>query len=291
MSVQFDNSDEYNEYKVLIRLGLTLNEARVFLALYAGENSTAKVISKVSGVAREIVYQVIPKLHKKGLVEEVITTPKTFKPISLENALRILLQRREQEDKELLKKAKEIVQRQQQCVVKTQPEESQITIIAPKKGDPHWEKEWISFKEGVDLIMPLNKFLQWPQYYAEISIEGAMKRKAKMRMITEKGVQSILASPPTNSFTPSLKLKLKYISYRFVENFSGVELVIFDKKKVFVSTQNEKQIKDMMWLCSNNQFIVELANNYFETLWSSSPGMIENKTFSEKLPILRRRKF
>lgn len=100
------------EFDVLIRLGLTLNEARVLMALYASENLTAKSVAKSSGVAREIVYQIIPKLQKKGLVDELLTTPKTFQAIPLENVIEVLLQQRKQEDKDLFAKAKEMAKKQ-----------------------------------------------------------------------------------------------------------------------------------------------------------------------------------
>lgn len=265
MTAQYATSEEF---EVLIRLGLTLNEARVLMALYASENLTAKSVSKASGVAREIVYQIIPKLQKKGLVDELVTTPKTFKAVPLDDALDVLLQQRKQEDKELFAKAKEMAKKQQQNNSAVKNDDSNITIIAPKKGDPNWKRDWTSYQKCVDLIMPTHKFLQWPTYPLELSIEEAAKKKLKMRMITEKETQSIIENPPPKYFSPSLASKLKYIEYRFVEEVP-VELTIFDKKVMYVSTQKEKQMRDMVWLRSNNGFLVEMANNYFESLWSN----------------------
>ncbi len=256
------------EFDVLIRLGLTLNEARVLMALYASENLTAKSVAKSSGVAREIVYQIIPKLQKKGLVDELVTTPKTFQAIPLENVIEVLLQQRKQEDKDLFAKAKEMAKKQQQ-VSQVKNDDSNIALIAPKKGDPNWKKDWENFQESVDMIMPTYKFLQWPQHFAEQSIDYSIRKKAKIRMITEKTTQSIIKQPPTKHFTQSLGLKLGFINYKFLES-TPVEIVIFDKKIMYVSTIEEKQIKDMVWLRSNNGFLVEMANNYFETLWKNS---------------------
>jgi len=273
------------EFQVLTRLGLTLNEARVLMALYASENLTAKSVSKASGVAREIVYQIIPKLQKKGLVDELVTTPKTFKAVPLENVLEVLLQQRKQEDKELFSKAKEMVKRQQQNNVGIMNDDSNITIIAPKKGDRNWKNDWMSYKKCVDLIMPTNKLLQWPQFYAEATIEEASKKKLKMRMITETATKNILENPPPKYFSPSLASKLGYIEYRFVET-TPVELVVFDKKIMYLSTQMEKQTKDMVWLRSNNGFLVEMANNYFESLWSNTLDA-KNVASAQTLSILR----
>jgi hypothetical protein len=53
-----------------------------------------------------------------------------------------------------------------------------------------------------------------------------MRRKVKMRMITEKETQSILEAPPVKYFSQSLASKLKYIDYRFVDS-TPVEVIFF----------------------------------------------------------------
>ena len=264
MTAQSGTSEEFD---VLIRLGLTLNEARVLMALYASENLTAKSIAKSSGVAREIVYQIIPKLEKKGLVDELVTTPKTFKAIPLHQVIDVLLQQRKQEDKDLFAKAKEMAKKQQQNS-QVKNDDTNITLIAPKKGDPHWRRDWESYQHCVDLIMPTHKFLQWPQHNAEPSIDYAIHNKTKMCIITEKETKNIIDQPPSKYFPQSLVAKLKNIEFKFVDS-TPVEAVIFDKKTMYISTVNEKQIRDMVWLRSNNGFLVEMANNYFDTLWST----------------------
>jgi sugar-specific transcriptional regulator TrmB len=265
LTIQSPPSEEID---VLIRLGLTLNEARVLMALYAAENLTAKSVAKSSGVAREIVYQIIPKLQKKGLVDELVTTPKTFKAIPLDKVIEVLLQQRKQEDKELFNRAKEMTKKQQQ-ISQVKNDDSNITLIAPKRGDPHWKRDWDTYQDCADMIMPTQKFLQWPQHNAEQSIDYITHNKTRIRMITEKATKKIIDQPPSKYFPQSLAAKLKNVEYKFVDS-TPIELVIFDKKIMYISTSNEKQIKDMVWLRSNNKSIVEMANRYFETLWQTT---------------------
>jgi sugar-specific transcriptional regulator TrmB len=52
--------------EMLTQLGLTLNEAKVFFAILRNGTATAKAASKSSGVAREVVYRIIPQLQKKA---------------------------------------------------------------------------------------------------------------------------------------------------------------------------------------------------------------------------------
>jgi sugar-specific transcriptional regulator TrmB len=263
------------EFDVLIRLGLTLNEARVLMALYASENLTARTVAKSSGVAREIVYQIIPKLQKKGLVDELITNPKTFKAIPLEDVIDVLLQQRKQEDNDLFAKAQEMAKKQLE-ISQVKNDNSNITLIAPKKGDPNWKRDWDTYKESADMIMPTQKFLQWPQHNAEKSIDDSIKRKITIRMITQTTTQQVLKQPPAKYFSETLASKLGALSYKFID-VTPVEMVIFDKKILYLSTVNEKRIIDMVWLRSNNGFLVEMANNYFETLWENEANKKELK--------------
>jgi hypothetical protein len=46
--------------------------------------------------------------------------------------------------------------------------------------------------------------------------------------------------------------------------------MIFDKKTLFTPTKKESNINKMCWLRSNNPFIVEMANSYFETTWEKA---------------------
>ena len=99
-------SQAVNHVELLMHLGLTLNEAKVYITLSEMETATARALSRNSGVTREFIYQILPKLYGKGIVEVAITTPKTFKAVPLKEAYEILMNHREKENKELQQKIK-----------------------------------------------------------------------------------------------------------------------------------------------------------------------------------------
>ncbi len=67
----------------LIRLGLTLNEARAYKALVQLGNCTAREIAETSGIPRSKVYETVSLLEKRGVIQRVIgREPATFKPLS-----------------------------------------------------------------------------------------------------------------------------------------------------------------------------------------------------------------
>jgi len=130
------------------------------------------------------------------------------------------------------------------------------------------------------LTCPFGKFLQWSQHYAEWSINEAQKRNVEMRIITEQQLLKMLAT--SEIFSPSLTAKLGYINFKYTQNPISVELMIFDKKTLFISTKEESNLNKMRWLCTNNPFIVEMANSYFENLWSTATKETEDNPLCRK---------
>ena len=83
----------------LKRLGLSNYEARVFAALQRLGTGTAQEISDVSEVPRSQVYGAADDLVEQGLAELVASSPKEYRPVSLDAAREQLASRldREQE--------------------------------------------------------------------------------------------------------------------------------------------------------------------------------------------------
>jgi sugar-specific transcriptional regulator TrmB len=82
----------HEEYvKVLAKLGLTHNQAKVYVALLSLKNATARSAQKLSNVARQDVYQVLSELGEKGLIEKILAKPEKFRPIPVNEAISILV--------------------------------------------------------------------------------------------------------------------------------------------------------------------------------------------------------
>ncbi len=81
--------------ETLTELGLTLNQARIYVALLSSERLlTVKEISKITNITRQDVYRIMPSLQNNGLVEKTITAPTMFKATPLKLGLSILVENR-----------------------------------------------------------------------------------------------------------------------------------------------------------------------------------------------------
>ena len=76
---------------LLLGLGLTLNQAKVYLAILKLEKTTATEIAKFSKVRREDVYRILPSLEKMGLIERLLGKPTHIRATPISDALSFLV--------------------------------------------------------------------------------------------------------------------------------------------------------------------------------------------------------
>jgi sugar-specific transcriptional regulator TrmB len=146
--------------ELLTSLGLRVTEAKIFFALCRLGTAKANVISKSSEVAREVVYQTMPSLVNKGLVEEIVGSPKAFRAIPLKNAYEILHQQKEEENKKLYLQYKTLLEKQQH-ISQAQPKASQISLLSSGSNKQfRIDKEYENVQTSLDMTFPVGKFLQ-----------------------------------------------------------------------------------------------------------------------------------
>jgi sugar-specific transcriptional regulator TrmB len=229
----------------------------------------------------------MPTLHKKGLIEEVITSPKTFKPIPLKEAYESLLHGKDKENRELKTKVREACKNGPSINPQNINDTQIIMIPSGKAALARMKQEDSCVQKCKDFSIPSEKFLKIIEFIGD-NAEKMIKKNVKTRMITEKQAQKAIKNHP-EIFTPKLLAKLSFVDFGYTQNFTPVEVIIFDKERLMLSTSKEDNLDKMCWLYSNNQCITEMANNYFETLWATSvketkKGWLElNKRIPEKI--------
>lgn len=267
-------SQAHSHIELLMQLGLTLNEARVYVTLSEMGKATAKALSKNSGVTREFIYQILPKLHKKGIAEVAITSPKTFRAVPLKNAYAVLMQQKEKENKELQNKIEDACKR---CpdVSAPNPDDPQIVMIPTGKATySKIAQEYKDAHQSIEITIPLPKFLDLGKFFDDIS-KVLLRRNIKLRILVEKQEQT----DETQYQKTASQAEVKFTNTSTPPNHSQVEMMLFDKKRLMLSTSAETNLDKMMWLYASNPFIVKLAANYFETKWIiSKPARIIQST-------------
>ena len=82
---------------LLLGLGLTLNQAKVYLAVIKLEKTTVGQVASFSKVRREDVYRILPSLEKMGLVERLLGKPTEIRATRISDAFKPLGCRRKRQ--------------------------------------------------------------------------------------------------------------------------------------------------------------------------------------------------
>jgi sugar-specific transcriptional regulator TrmB len=248
--------------QTLVELGLTLLQAKTYLALATLGKAEVKTISKVSNVVRQDIYRIIPTLQKLGLAEKIITTPAMYEATPIKDGVSILLQHRTREYTELQKKTRKLLNNfQKNKVITTLQEDSQFIFVSARTNFvKRHEKATQMAQASIDFIGPWESFKAL-LFYGLQDFKRAIKRSVKIRIITEKseGKESI------PKVTQALKKNL-FFEVRYISAPAPIGMMIFDKKEFNLS------VSDREWpsLWSSNPSIIKLATSYFEDLWNKT---------------------
>jgi sugar-specific transcriptional regulator TrmB len=256
-----------DEVQTLRRLGLTSNQARVYLALARSGMSTAKTISIVSKIPREDVYRIMPQLQTLGLVEKEITAPAMFKAIPVEETVLSLVRRRIEETSELQTKAKELLRnfKQNIAIENVEAEEPQFILISGREASLQRRRRATNnAQRSIVAVTSWKRFPRGLYTYAE-EVKKALGRGVEIRFVTEKpgdedSIPKIMADLMKN---PSFKI-------RYTTAPPAVIVAVYDKKEVYVVTSATADMEEFPALWSNNLSLLTLAQKYFELMWSTS---------------------
>lgn len=100
-------------------------------------------------------------------------------------------------------------------------------------------------------------------------LKKAMRIGVKIRWIIDKP-EDMNSWSELKAFTKNPSFRLRTIS-----DFPSVRFHIYDKKEVFIDSYPKTEAAQSPSLWTNNPSHVELAHNYFETMWKTA---LENKT-------------
>ncbi len=265
------NESIQDAIQTLTRLGPNLSQAKVYLALVQNGPATAKEISKTSGVNRQEIYRIMPKLQKLGLSEKIICTPTKWKATPIQDGLSILLERKKKETSELETKATKIINYIIESNERTefQEKESHFVMIPKKEAIIRWIRTALDNTQTGNDVMGDLKSLNEIIYYLSENFTKAIKRGVNFRIILNKLENGKTVANIDQTFKNNPNFHVKYIT-----GIPSVALGIYDKKIAIIST-TPKDPNEAPGLTSDNPVFVATLDNYFELLWKTA---IEQKS-------------
>ena len=258
------------DVQTLKRLGLTLLQAKTYLAISVIGSATMSTISKFSNLARQDIYRVMPTLQKNGLVEKVLKRPATYKALPIKEGLELLLQHRKEDYDTLQLKAKALVQNMQDNRMIIPPgegDETQFAIIYDQALlFQKFEKYNVTAERTIDVSGA------WPSMKWLISLCNgdddlftlAMKKGVRIRILSENRSEDF-------EVDSNIKIMSKnpLFEVRFTRSPLPLKLVLYDEKETYTSISLNPET-DMPMLWSNNPNFVRIMVNQFDEFWTSA---------------------
>jgi len=254
------------DVKVLVELGFTGLQAKVYLALSELEEANIIEISKAINVARQEIYRIVTELQNRGLVEKRLAKPVRYKAISIQEAVPYLLMDMHKKRIVLQRKAMQLVERQKSIIGKPKLLEAEAQfLLIPKRGtlSRKIKKTIEDSKKSIEIVLPHEKFLHALFDLAQ-SLKKALERNVKVRWIIDKPL-----SPDEKPVILEFLLKSTLFELRCKPHNPALTFGIYDGKTVIVASNPKLNYIESPAIWTNAVPFVALAQNYFDTLWNS----------------------
>jgi sugar-specific transcriptional regulator TrmB len=261
------SKDEDTE--LLLGLGLTLNQAKVYLAILKLEKTTVGQVAKFSKVRREDVYRILPALEKMGLVERLLGKPTEVRATLVSDALASLLAEEKSKFNERLLSMESTVKKLKKLSLKDWmqrvPDKESIYILIPDKPailaktsvlirDSRKEVALIGDKDRITSILA-NFSSEYKQ---------AVKKGVQIRLIFEDAGPDGLLREKVKKLVGGASVHVKF--HREALN----HFIMSDDKEALITTSKESGLGESPSLWTNNSNLIGVLRTSFESDWKKA---------------------
>jgi len=251
---------------LLLSLGLSLNQAKVYLAILKLEKTTAGQVAKFSKVRREDVYRLLPSLEKMGLIERLMGKPMEIRATPISDALSFMVSEQKSKFDERIKGMRVAVQSLSlnDWKLPITGEESLYILIAEKKAIlaktsrliRNSRKEVALIADKVRIIPVLSQFSD--------ECKRAIKKGAQIRLIFEGDSTDILLGEKVNKLIEGTSVHVKF-HHKPLNHF-----IMSDDKEALITTSKESGLGESSTLWTNNSNLIGVLRTGFESDWKNA---------------------
>ncbi|MCW4005011.1 MAG: hypothetical protein NWF04_00220 [Candidatus Bathyarchaeota archaeon] len=267
------------EAETLTKLGLTCQQAKVYLALTMTGKASIKTIANETKIDRAHVYRVLVKLQEIGLVEKILTKPILFQASSPQETLPTLVERKAKELNEIKIKTNRILHKIKSAETeeKDRPE-SQFTLISGEQAKHHaFNKVFNRAQKSYDGI-----FIRQQDFCAYVLTckEGSVTLNLLSRGVR---IRLVICRSEKEQMPKEVLKKIRELNkdnnfvIRYTKSSAAAMYGIVDDKEVFINTGEPCDWHKKASLWSNNPRLVALGKGYFDQMWKTSTAQTEYK--------------
>jgi sugar-specific transcriptional regulator TrmB len=251
---------------LLLGLGLTLNQAKIYLAVIKLEKTTVGQVANFSKVRREDVYRILPTLEKMGLIERLLGKPTEIRATRISDALSLLVAEEKGKSDERLVGMRGIVQKLSLQDWKQQlPKEENIYIlIAEKKSIFAKTADLISnSKKEIALIADKGRIMPVLfQFSGEYTL--AIKNGAVVRLLFEGEKPDAWLNEKVRKLIGETSVQIRF----HCEPLN--HFIMSDDKEALITTSKESGLGESPSLWTNNGNLIGVLRTSFESDWEKA---------------------
>ncbi len=261
-----------DDVDVLVSLGLTGRQARVYLALLRIGEAKAKAIADLSLVNRQEIYRIIDSLQLIGLVQRNVTAPTTFTAAPIAEGTKLLLQQKTSELSIMCQKAKQLTKQFNQtiCCLNPVASDQKTCLGTVSEGDRGKKYRYAIEKTQltIEAVTSWKRFKQTTTLF-ESELQNALQNGVIIHIVTEK-----LPNQPLPKWVT--QTRNKYSSRLHLKTFPttpAATIAIFDYAQVAIAFTSNTQLTKGPDLWSNNPTLIALSRTYFTSIWAQTETM------------------
>jgi sugar-specific transcriptional regulator TrmB len=248
------------EIEVLVGLGLTSCQARIYAALCHAGDLDAKELSQYAHVPRPDIYRIIEDLMKNGLVNKILSRPTTFRAIELRKGISILLAKRNRETKKLEKNAKNILETFHKIDLQAESRKTDFVLLPnAEQVDNQIEILINGTQQFIDCICSWKRFPRINTF--KENLKSAWSKGVKCRFVIE--------NPPADDKSNAILNTGENDSclFRFIPRIPQTVMTIYDKQKAIIITDPKMGSSNSSAMFIQNPSLLNVLTDYFEILW------------------------
>ena len=227
--------------KKLESLGLTKNEAKIYLALLKIGSSLAGKLSKETELNRTTTYDVLKGLMDKGLVGYVIESNRKVFKAANPNRLIELIKEKEEDAKEIIPRLN--------LMYKTPKKEAQVTLYHGKKGIKSVFQDFLREGKPICVMDSEGLFTEKMPYYAPHYTREIERKKIPIKHLVKRGTDLNETKTTQVRFIPK-----KHSSQSAIDIYG-------DKVAIVVWTEPPEAV------IIKNKAVADSFRHYFDMIW------------------------
>jgi sugar-specific transcriptional regulator TrmB len=265
MTLTFDE-----DTKLLVRLGLTELQAQIYLTLAKMDKATLRDLSAAAKTDRANAYRVITRLQELNLIEKLLANPTMFRALPLDEGIKMLLEKKDQEHNDIKAKTRALLTRYKNAGQNAMAEDvSQFILVPDGRLTKRKVAEMVNSNQKTHDIL-----IYWSDFKHQAKSVAAMWNSVLLRGIRVR----IIVFLEEDERLPKVILCLCKNPLFEVRQASGppkVTLSIIDGKETLISVTPSISPRGKPGLYVHNHGVVGLVQEYFELAWRDSKAIAE----------------